>query len=80
MTGINLRRAIDAGEFKGLAFEVAGEGLDIEPGDTYLAERNSGVKLLTCKEHNRAKNWIVPVEDAYLFDTWECVRIEFISD
>lgn len=79
MSMINLRRAIEAGEFEGVPFKVTGEGSDIEPGDTYLAERNSGVKLLTCKEHNRVKNWIVPVEDAYLFDTWECVRIEFAN-
>lgn len=76
MSRANLHRAIDQGEFEGVPFKVTGKREDIEPGDTYLAERNSGVKLFTCKSHNRDENWIVPVEDGYLYDTWECVRIK----
>lgn len=47
----------------------------IQPGDTYLAERNTGPHLLTCwRVHD--KNWIVPVEEeAYCYDTWECIKI-----
>lgn len=78
MSQTNLLRAIEDGEFEGIPFKVTGSGEDINPGDTYLAERNSGVRLLTCKENDLRKKWIVPEENAYLFDTWECVRIEFL--
>lgn len=76
MTLVNLKRVLDEGVFEGVPFRTTGTGYEIEPGDTYLAERNVGVKLLTCKENNRKDGWIVPVEPAYPYDTHECVRIE----
>jgi len=63
-------------------------GSDLEPGDTYVAERNSGPKLLTVKEvhtHNthpgaRHTNWVVPVEQyAYSFDPGECAGVEIVE-
>lgn len=47
----------------------------IQPGDLYLAERNSGPHLLTCYKANEEEGWIVPVERAYCFDTNECIKI-----
>jgi len=70
--GIN--KAITSGEIEGVPFNVL-DG-DILPGDTYIAERNSGLKLLTCRENNHEQGWIVPVESAYVYDTVECIRIE----
>lgn len=51
----------------------------IQPGDTYLAERNTGPHLLTCKKAIYTDlgdpDFIVPSEIAYCFDTRECVKI-----
>lgn len=47
----------------------------IEPGDLYLAGRNTGIHLLTCLKNNKKGAWIVPIEDAYCYDTWECKKI-----
>ena len=46
----------------------------IQPGDMYLAERNTGPHLLTCSSVSE-RQYIVPVEMAYCFDTWECIKI-----
>lgn len=51
-------------------------GGEINPGDLYLAERNTGPKLLTCSRVH-VKNWVVPTDPtAYCFDTWECWKVE----
>lgn len=55
-----------------LGFEVSDD--PIQPGDTYLAERNTGPHLLTCESVNE-RNWIKAVEMAYSYDTWECIKI-----
>ena len=53
---------------------VSGE---IEPGDLYVAERNTGPKLLTAEKIRKDKGYIVPVDfPAYSFDICECVKIE----
>lgn len=49
---------------------------EIKPGDKYLAARNVGAQLLTCKENDRVNRWIVPEEKAYLYDTNECVKVK----
>lgn len=63
---------------KGLGFISSSDS--IQPGDTYLAERNTGPKLLTClkvmKNDFGEPSYIVPKEVAYCFDVWECVKIE----
>lgn len=52
---------------------------DIEPGDLYVAERNGGPKLLTCKSYSDDGSWINPDEKfAYCYDTWECTRVEAV--
>lgn len=42
-------------------------------GDSYLAERNTGPKLLTCRQIK--DGYVVSVEIAYYFDLYECVKI-----
>lgn len=46
----------------------------IEPGDMYLAGRNTGIKLLTCRTVD-PRGWIGPTTRDYPFDTWECVKV-----
>jgi len=51
----------------------------IQPGDLYLAERNTGPKLLMCEKvvnnYRGEPSYIVPTEIAYCFDAWECVKV-----
>jgi len=47
----------------------------IQPGDLYLAERNTGPKLLTCIKVNKEGGWIVPTGLDYCYDIPECVKI-----
>ena len=75
-----IAQALDTMSIEGLGFKVVGHGKDIKPGDTYIAERNVGLKVLTCKENNQDRGWIVPVESAYSYDTGECIKIEFLID
>lgn len=48
---------------------------EIQPGDLYVAQRNSGPKLLTCLRVNNYDGWIVPVDRAYCYDINECVKV-----
>lgn len=48
-------------------------GADLEPGDLYVAERNTGPQLLTCKTLGRG--WIHPEELAYSYDLHECRKV-----
>lgn len=66
-------------EIEGLAFVMDGDG-EVRPGDTYIAERNTGPKLLTCLGINISLSCIVPVENAYCFDTNECIRVKMVED
>ncbi len=45
----------------------------IKPKDKYLAERNTGPYILTCKKVQ--DGYIVPVEEGYCYDLHECVKI-----
>lgn len=63
--------------FEGVDLEVS-SGLYIEHGDVYLAKRNTGWKILTCKSHDREKGFIIPEESEYPYNTYECYRIEGI--
>lgn len=47
---------------------------DIKPGDSYIAMRNTGLRLLTCKEVR--SGFVVPTEPEYPYDLWECVKVE----
>lgn len=48
---------------------------EITQGDIYLAKRNTGWKLLTCRENKIAKGYIVPMENAYPYNTRECYKV-----
>ena len=50
-------------------------GEDIKPGDLYLAQRNQGVKLLTCRYVNLEHRWVCPTTAAYPYDLHECVKV-----
>jgi len=65
-------------DFEGVGFRAV-EG-ELAPGDTYIAERNTGPKLLTVKYVNDEEGYVVPVETAYVFDTWECVKVEMVDE
>lgn len=43
-------------------------------GDVVLLE---GCRFKATEDHE--KSWVVPRENAYLFDTWECVRVEEVQ-
>lgn len=60
--------------FEGVLLEVE-SGIYIEAGDTYIARRNTGWKLLTCKEHRKEDGYVIPVESEYPYNTNECLRV-----
>ncbi len=47
--------------------------LDIKPGELYLAHKNNGPQILTCKKNE--VSFIVPVEHAYCYDMCDCVKL-----
>ena len=69
--------------FEGCIVEVADDTVEAEmtsqsllrPGAMYLAKRNTGWKLLTCRLVDTQRHFVVPMEVAYCFDTWECYRV-----
>ena len=62
-------------EFEGMLFEIS-MWHDIQPGDTYLAGRNSGIKMLTARDVNVDMGWIIPEEESgYPYDLGECYKI-----
>lgn len=48
---------------------------EIGSGDLYVAERNSGPKLLTAREVNFERGCIFPTTFDYAFDIHECVKV-----
>ena len=60
--------------FEGILVKID-TGSTIKPGDIYLAKRNTGWKLLTCKENNLDKFFVVPEENAYWYDLDECFKV-----
>jgi len=71
-----IREALDTLQIEGVPFTVLRE--KIEAGDTYIAERNSGLKLLTCRNVSPDGSFIVPEEMAYCYDTGECIKIRLL--
>jgi hypothetical protein len=61
-------------EFDG--FQVTKADGPIEPGDTYLAGRNMGPKLLTARLVDTELGCIYPNERVYPYDLHECVKVE----
>ena len=51
---------------------------ELEPGDSYLAGRNTEIQLLTCDKVFDAgyRPWVQAVEMAYSYDLGECVKVE----
>jgi hypothetical protein len=75
-------RALRRGEvvdLGGIKFKMdvdeSGEEREIREGDLYIAERNTGPKLLTAAEVSKERNWIAPTTNDYLYDIWECVKV-----
>ena len=47
----------------------------IQPGDLYLAGRNTGIHFLTCESVD-PRSWIASTEKfGYSYDTWECRKV-----
>lgn len=70
-------------EFEGVTLMYAGEWPLLKPGDTYIAERNQGPKLLTVSKvektlgkHDQWAGAVFPEESAYAYDLYECVKVE----
>lgn len=65
-------------EALGRKFEVE-NGENIQSGDTYLAKRNAGWKLLVCEEHVKDGSlhggFIHSVTLDYSYDTNECFKV-----
>jgi hypothetical protein len=89
---IGALRAGETVELEGVLFRQR-DGA-IEPGDFYVAERNTPAQLLTAREFviwngpdlpvsetptSEGSSWVQPVERAYPYDTGECVRVEMID-
>lgn len=58
-------------EFEGTTLLLSDEPIRV--GDTYIAGRNTGPHLLTCRSVH--ETFICSVENAYAFDTCECRKI-----
>lgn len=70
-------RADGVAEFEGMTLRMVGDSDSLQPGDTYVAERNTGPKLLTVREIKM--NAVFPVEqNVYPYDLWECVKVEIV--
>lgn len=49
---------------------------EIEPGDLYIAERNTGPNLLEAQRIDTENGYIVPTSRDYPFDLSECVKVK----
>lgn len=72
-------------EFEGVMLEYVGEWRKLVPGDTYVAERNQGPRLLTVRVvkpflgvENEFSGAVFPVENAYPYDLDECVKVNIV--
>lgn len=72
----NELRSQGSASFEGVVLKYVGEASDLEPGDTYAAERNQGPKLLTVRRVDREIGCVFPVEMAYPYDLRECAKVE----
>lgn len=84
MREYKILKALQRGEiidFEGVKIRQAKGRL--KPGDTYIAERNTGPKFLTVKEikmtNHGLPDFVVPFENEYCFDYWECCKIEIVN-
>jgi hypothetical protein len=68
-------------EFEGTVLEISKD--EIKPGDTYVAERNIGIELLTAKEivHTNGRPYIIPKEKGhYCYNVSECRKVTKILE
>lgn len=79
---------VDLGGLK-FRMDVDKQGLerDIQEGDLYIAERNTGPKLLTAEKVVRPGegpdgwgNWIQPTTIDYSYDIPECVKVVEVEE
>ena len=75
-----VKKVLESGQFEGVPFAVTSHGTDIQPGDTYIVERDGEVQLLTCAKVYRELGWVYAIENADSYDTRECTCIELIID
>lgn len=69
-------------EIDGLHLAIDGDG-EVQAGDLYIAERNTGPQLLTAKRIDNVHNeivwggpWVLPTTFAYAYDLDECVKVK----
>lgn len=67
-------------ELDGIRLRMSGDGTVMQ-GDLYVAERNTGPKLLTAgkvvpPDAEPFGGWIQPTTIAYSYDIGECVKVE----
>lgn len=63
-------------ELEGLKFRMSGDG-EVNEGDLYIAGRNTGPHLMTCKRVDKKIGCIYStVVHDYPFDIHECVKVE----
>lgn len=67
-------------DLDGIRLVMDGDGKVRQPGDLYIAERNTGPKLLVVKSVTMAPcdccvAWVNPTTTDYNFDGPECVRV-----
>jgi len=65
--------------FEGVKLKMDGDG-KVRQGDLYVAERNTGPKLLTAREIVMSEcgcciSYIIPTSSDYCFDGTECVKV-----
>lgn len=71
---INALRRGEVIDLDGIKLKIDEE--EIKPGDLYVAERNTGPKLLTARVVDTDAGCIHPVDSpVYSFDLHECVKV-----
>ena len=60
-------------ELEGVFFEI--DDCLPEEGELYIAERNIGKQLLKAKVVDQKNRWIIPFENAYVYDFHECKKV-----
>lgn len=73
MTSIEILQKSNVFNFEGILFLK--DDTKLEPGDLYVAERNSGPKLLTVKKIDHKNMLVIPTNCEYPFNFDECVKV-----
>ena len=68
----------DVFEFEGVLFRR--DHSPLQPGDTYIAGRNTGPHLLTVKRVMEDRRFVMSEENAYPYDSWECYKVVLAED